>query len=77
MFSSANLSLAAGKCARIHLSQADSCKHFQCQNRRFRVYEAGLMKDFLNNFKEASLNFEFGFFIIKKQKILKTRMSRK
>jgi len=43
-----------GKCSRINLSQlasglrddftksqAASCKHFQCQNRRFRVFEAG------------------------------------
>ncbi len=37
-----------GKCARFNLSQAASgitgasCRHFQCQNRRFRVFEAGL-----------------------------------
>ncbi len=29
-------------------SQAASCKHFQCQNRRFRVFEAGNWKDFQN-----------------------------
>ncbi len=38
-------SLAAGKCAKINLSQAASGmilpnpKHFQCKNRRFRVFE--------------------------------------
>ncbi len=35
MFSSADLSLATGKCSRINLSQAAYCKHFCCQNRRF------------------------------------------
>ncbi len=25
-----------------------SCKHFQCQNRLIRVFEAGYWKDFLN-----------------------------
>jgi hypothetical protein len=45
-----------GKCARINLSQgasgmifkeskAASCKHFQCQNPCFRVFEAGYWKD--------------------------------
>jgi hypothetical protein len=36
-----------GKCVRVNLSQAASCKHFQCQNenRRFRVFEAGYLKD--------------------------------
>jgi hypothetical protein len=29
-------------------SQAASCKHFQGQNRRFRVFEAGYWKDFQN-----------------------------
>ncbi len=43
---SADLLLAAGKkCVRVNLSQAASCKHFQCQNRRFRVFEAGYLKD--------------------------------
>ncbi len=28
------------KCARISLSPSASCKHFQCQNRRFWVFEA-------------------------------------
>ncbi len=47
-----------GKCARINCSQAASglftesqaafCKHFQCQNRHFRVFEVGYWKDFLN-----------------------------
>ncbi len=47
-----------GKCARINFSQAASgiftesqaafCKHFQCQNRHFRVFEVGYWKDFLN-----------------------------
>jgi hypothetical protein len=35
-----------GKCARIHFSQAASCKYFQCQNRRFRVFEASSLKVF-------------------------------
>jgi hypothetical protein len=59
MFSSADLSLAAGKMCEHQLvtggfryyfkeSQAASCKHFQCQNRRFRVFEAGYWKDFQN-----------------------------
>jgi hypothetical protein len=58
MFSSDDLSLAAGKmCTEFTLSpvafryyftesQAASCKHFQCQNRRF--IEAGYWKDFYN-----------------------------
>jgi hypothetical protein len=29
-------------------SQAASCKHFQCQYCRFRVFEAGYWKDFQN-----------------------------
>jgi hypothetical protein len=29
-------------------SQAASCIHFQCQNRRFRVFEAGYWKNFQN-----------------------------
>ncbi len=42
-----------GKCAIINVSQvaigmAASCKHFQCQNCRFRVFEAGYWKDFWN-----------------------------
>jgi len=54
MFSSAYLSLAlaAGKMRKNYLvtggfrygfteSQAASCNHFQCQNRRFTVLEAG------------------------------------
>jgi hypothetical protein len=52
MFSSADLSLAAGKMRENKLvtggfryyfteSQAASCKHFPCQNRRFMVLEAG------------------------------------
>jgi hypothetical protein len=42
-----------GKCAGIYLSQAVSNmilqnhrRHFQCQNRRFRIFEAGYWKDF-------------------------------
>ncbi len=47
-----------GKCARIDLSkaayfdftesQAASCMHFQCVNRRLKVYEACFWKDFQN-----------------------------
>jgi hypothetical protein len=41
-----------GKCARINYdfteSQAAFCKHFQCENRRIRVFEAGYRKDFQN-----------------------------
>jgi hypothetical protein len=59
MFSSADLSLAAWKNAQeptvtggfrydFTESQAASCKHFQCQNRRFRGFEAGYWKDFQN-----------------------------
>ncbi len=29
-------------------SKTDSCMHFQCQNRRFRVFEAGYWKNFQN-----------------------------
>ncbi len=57
MFSSADFSLAAGKMRENYLvtggflyyfteSQAASCKHFQWQDRRFRVCEAGYCKDF-------------------------------
>jgi len=64
-----------GKSARINLSQAASgyvfaeskaysCKHFHCQNRRLRVFEAVNGRIFkIGNFKGASKNFEFGFFI--------------
>ncbi len=56
MFSSVDLSVAAGK---INLSkgyegydftasQAASCKHLQGQNRRFRIFAAGYWKDFQN-----------------------------
>jgi len=41
-----NLSLAAS--FSFTESQAASCKHFQCQNRRFRFFEAGYWKDFQN-----------------------------
>jgi hypothetical protein len=63
-----------GKCARKLVtggfrndfteSQTAFCWHFQCQNRRFRVLEAGYWKYFQNliNFKGASLNFENWFF---------------
>jgi hypothetical protein len=44
-----------GKCARIDLSPVALgiilpafCKHFQLQNRSFRVFEAGCRKDFQN-----------------------------
>jgi hypothetical protein len=59
MFSSAELSLAAGKmlenylvtgCFRYYFTelQAASCKHFKCQNRPIVVFEAGYWKDFQN-----------------------------
>ncbi len=48
VISSFNLSLAVGKSARINLSQAASCKHFQGQNRCFSVFETGYWKDFQN-----------------------------
>jgi hypothetical protein len=48
-----------GKSARINLVtggfwydvtefQASSCKHFQCQNRRFSAFDTGYWKDFQN-----------------------------
>ncbi len=59
MFSIADLSLAAGKMCTNSLvtggfrcdfteSQAASCRHYQCQNCRFRFFEAGYEKDFQN-----------------------------
>jgi hypothetical protein len=56
---SADLSLTAGKMHKNELgtggfrydfteSQAASCKHFQSQNHRFRVFEGGYWKDFQN-----------------------------
>jgi hypothetical protein len=59
MLSSAGISLAAGKMRKNLLvtggfrydfteSQAAYCKHFKCQNRRFRVFEVGYWKDFKN-----------------------------
>jgi hypothetical protein len=59
MFSSAGLSLAAGKMRRNKLvtggfrydfteSQAASSKHFQCQSRRFMVFAAGYWNYFQN-----------------------------
>jgi hypothetical protein len=59
MFSSADLSLAAGKMRKNHFvtgsfrydfteSQAAPCKHFQCQHRLFKVFEAGFWTDFKN-----------------------------
>jgi hypothetical protein len=58
-FSGANLSLAAGKMRKNYLvkgsfwygltePQAASCKHFQCQNRRFRVFTVGYWNDSQN-----------------------------
>jgi hypothetical protein len=58
MFSSADLSLSAGKMRRNKLvtggfrydfteSQAASCKHFQCQSRRFRVFKAGPVTEWI------------------------------
>ncbi len=77
MFSSADLSLAAVKMRKNELftggflydlpeSQVASWKHFQCQNSRFRGFEAGYWKGFQNksNFKEKA--------ITKQQKIVKT-----
>jgi hypothetical protein len=63
-----------GKCAWVNLSQAASCKHFQCQNRGFRVFgvgclkdrvsEAGLWKDFkiIKSFQRCKLKFCVWFF---------------
>jgi hypothetical protein len=59
MLSCVDLSLAAKKMHReLTCSQAAykmilqnhgrPCKHFQCQNRRFRVFEAGYWKEFQN-----------------------------
>jgi hypothetical protein len=59
MFSSAGLSLAAGKMRRNKLvtggfryvfteSQAASCQHFQRQSRRFMVFKEGYWMDFQN-----------------------------
>jgi hypothetical protein len=59
MYSSASLSLAAGEMRKNLLvtgdfrydfteSHAASYKHFQCQNRCLRVFEAGYRKDFQN-----------------------------
>jgi hypothetical protein len=59
MFSSNNLALASGKMHKNQVvtggfqygftkSQAASCKHFQCKNRRFRVFEPGYWKDYQN-----------------------------
>jgi hypothetical protein len=59
MFSSADLSLAAGKMRKNKLvtdgfrydftySQAASYKHFQCLNRSFMIFEEGYCKDFQN-----------------------------
>ncbi len=67
-----------GKCAKINLSQAASgtydftesqaasCRHFQSQNRRFRVFEAGYWKDFQNQeviLKELAKTSSLIFFI--------------
>jgi hypothetical protein len=61
MFSSADLSLAAGKMRKSYTGgfrydftepQAVFCKHFHRQIRRFRVFEAGLK--LVSNFKGAS-----------------------
>ncbi len=57
MFSSADLSLAAGKIRKNSFvtvgfrydfteSQAASCMYFQSQNRQFRVFDAGYWNDF-------------------------------
>jgi hypothetical protein len=69
MFSRAVLSLAAGKMRKnifvmggfrydVTESQAASCKHFQCQNRRFQVFEAGYYAEgfskIVSNFKRTS-----------------------
>ncbi len=48
MFSSPDLSLAAGKMRKNYLSHAASCMSLQSQIRRFMVFEAGYWKDFKN-----------------------------
>jgi hypothetical protein len=57
---SAHLLLAAGKMRKNELvtggfrcdlqnhMRLPACKHFQCKNRRFRVFEVGYWKDFQN-----------------------------
>ncbi len=64
-----------GKCARINSSQAASCTHFQCQNRRFRVFEAVTGRIFKNSkqFHGSKLKLWVWFFSsTKNQKIVKT-----
>jgi hypothetical protein len=62
-----DLLLAAGKMCggcRYYFteSQAASCKVFQCQNRRFRVFEAGYWKDFKMSKEQAkTLSWIFSF----------------
>jgi hypothetical protein len=56
-------------------SQAASCKHSQCQNRRLRVFEADYWKDFQNLYvisKEQAKSLSLIFSSIKKQNIVKT-----
>jgi hypothetical protein len=68
-----------GKCTRINLSQAASRItdgiYFQCQNRRFRVFEAGYSKDFQILYvilKEQAKTLCLIFSTTKKPKIVKT-----
>ncbi len=76
MFSNADLSLATGKMCKSYFFtgsfwfdftelQVASCKHFQCQNLCFRVFEALLewFSKLVSNCKGASWNLEFDFFI--------------
>jgi hypothetical protein len=59
MFTGADLSLAAGKMRKNYLvkggflydfteSKAASCRHFQCEYRLIRIFEAVFWKDFQN-----------------------------
>jgi hypothetical protein len=85
MFSSAHLSLAAEKMVKNSLvtgglrddfteSKAATSKHFQCQNRRFRAFEAGYWKNIQNLLvisKEQAKTFSLIFSSTKQQKIVK------
>jgi hypothetical protein len=59
-------------------SQVASYKHFQCQNRRFRVFEAVLLDGIsksVSNINGASYNFEFDFFIQVSNKKMSKKLS--
>jgi hypothetical protein len=55
-------------------SQAATCNHFQCQNRRFRIFEAGFWKEFQNYiyifiYSQDGLGFFLHFFVTRKKTI--------